>query len=138
MRRARGFSLLEVVAAMLLLAIAFAALMQVAGGAIRLSGSAADYSRAALWARSLLDGAFVLEPLQPGSRSGRFDGRYRWQLDVRPWRPAQEANAPPGPASPLVLYRLDLAVSWGAAGRERVARFSTLRVASAPANGNAP
>ncbi len=54
-RRVRGFSLLEVIAAILLLAIAFTALMKVAGGSISLTRNAADHSEAALWARSLLD-----------------------------------------------------------------------------------
>jgi general secretion pathway protein I len=130
MRRARGFSLLEMVAAMLLLALAFTALMQVAGGALRLAGNAGDHSRAALCARSVLDGAFVLEPLRPGSWSGRLGDDCRWQLDVRPWRPAAATQEPAAPDTPLGLYHLELRVRWGAQGHERTARFSTLRVAS--------
>src|SRR6185437_11931657 len=95
MKHQHGFSLLEVIAAMLLLAIAFAALMKVAGGAIALSRNAAAHDEAALWARSLLDSAFVTEPVAPGSRSGRFNDRYRWMLDVTPW---QVPGTPPGGA----------------------------------------
>lgn len=135
MRRQRGFSLLEVIAAMLLLAIAFAALMKVAGGAIALSRNAAAHDEAALWARSLLDGAYVAEPLQPGSRSGEFGHRYSWQLNVAPWNP-------PGPHpqnAMLQLYRLDLSMRWGSSAHPQVAHFSTLRVGGPPtAGGNAP
>jgi general secretion pathway protein I len=62
---ARGFSLLEVIAAMLLLAITFAALMKVAGGSMALTRNADDHSQAALWARSLLDTVDINAPLHP-------------------------------------------------------------------------
>ncbi len=121
--RQQGFSLLEVIAAMLLLAIAFAALMKVAGGAIALSRNAAAHDEAALWARSLLDSAFVTEPLVPGQRSGRFDERYRWTLDVTSWQvPGAQ------PSTSAQLYRLDLAVQWGSTAHPQVAHFDTLRL----------
>jgi general secretion pathway protein I len=128
-RHQGGFSLLEVIAAIMLLSIAFAALMKVAGASINLSQNAAEHSQAALYARSLLDSAFVGTPVTPGSRSGRFDPHYRWQLDVTRWNGAGAAT----PKSPLRLYQLDLDVLWGSAAHPRSAHFSTLRLAGPPA-----
>jgi general secretion pathway protein I len=138
--RVRGFSLLEVIAAVLLLAITFASLMRVAGSSLNLTARSAERSTAALWARSLLDSAFVLEPIRTGRSSGRFDQRYSWQLDVQPFQPAPVGAAPAGPqpqapASPLRLYRLDLDVLWKSAGHDYRARFSTLRVGGPPPQG---
>lgn len=124
--RANGFTLLEVLAAIALLGIAFAVLMQVAGGAIGLAGQAADASEAAMWARSKLDSAYVVDPLQPGRSAGQFDRKFRWQLDVTPWR-----TAPADDQSPLQLYQLDLQVSWGASAHPHTANFRTLRLLSA-------
>ncbi|MFK2905862.1 prepilin-type N-terminal cleavage/methylation domain-containing protein [Dyella ginsengisoli] len=134
-RRARGFSLIEVIAALLLLAITFTALMKVAGGAIGLTQHAAQRSEAAMWARSLLDSAFVTEPIRAGTSRGAFNKQYRWQLRVTPWNPAGK----PAPNVALQLYQLDLDVSWSGAGHDQVAHFSTLRLgashpAGAPAN----
>ena len=123
---AGGFTLLEVIAAIMLLAIAFTALMRVAGGSIRLSQNASNHSEAALWARSLLDTAFTTKPIQPGITSGRFDQRFRWQLAVTPWQPPA---APPN--TPLQLYQLDLEVMWGPPVHPYSAHFRTLRLASA-------
>ncbi|MDO1528945.1 prepilin-type N-terminal cleavage/methylation domain-containing protein [Fulvimonas sp. R45] len=125
-RRARGFSLLEVIVAILLLAVAFAALMRVAGGAAGLTRRAAAHDEAAMWARSLLDSAFVLDAPVPGVTEGRFDDGYRWRLQVSPWTPPGAA-----PDGALRLYRLDLDVSWGASSHPDHARFSTLRAVSA-------
>lgn len=128
-----GFSLLEVVAAILLLAIAFTALMRVAGGSIGLTNNASDYTRAALWARSLLDTVDAEGPLRPGRTEGQFDRQYRWRLTVAPWRPV-DAD-PQQPPSPLQVVKLDLDVLWGQGRSERSAHFSTLRMtAPQPSN----
>jgi general secretion pathway protein I len=119
-----GFSLLEVIAAIMLLAIAFAALMKVAGGSIALTQNAAGYSEAALWARGLLDSAFVGEPIKIGNSSGQFNNRYRWQLAVTPWNQAGNEL----PTATLHLYQLDLDVLWGPIGHPRSAHFRTLRL----------
>lgn len=132
-RSTHGFSLLEVVAAILLLAIAFTALMRVAGGSIGLTNNASDYTRAALWARSLLDTVDAEGPLRPGRTEGQFDRQYRWRLTVAPWRPV-DAD-PQQPPSPLQVVKLDLDVLWGQGRSERSAHFSTLRMtAPQPAN----
>ena len=120
----RGFSLLEMIAAMLLLAIAFVALMKVAGASISLTSNAAQYSDAAMWARGMLDGAFVGEPVRVGSSAGRFDRNFRWQLRVTPWHGAGRLP----PTAPLHLYQLDLDVLWGPPAHPRSAHFSTLRL----------
>lgn len=123
--RQRGFSLLEIIAAVLILAVAFTALMELAGGSMNLTARAAERSQAALWARSLLDSAFVLDPIRTGHTEGRFDDRYRWRLAVTPWTPPDAA--PDANQGMLRLYRLDLDVLWGPTAHERIAHFSTLR-----------
>jgi len=132
-RHARGFSLLEVIAAVMLLAIAFGALMEVAGGSIRLSQKASDYTQAALWARSKLDSSFVLEQIQPGMTQGNFDNRFRWRMQVTPWNVPN--TAPVGTPYAFRMYQLDLDVIWGSAPFERKAHFSTLRIGGGNAAG---
>ena len=127
MKRAAGFSLLEVIAAIMVLAITFGVLMEVAGGSIRLSRNAAEHTQASMWARTLLDTRFTFEPLKPGTSEGRFDSHYRWKLSVMPWTGPGVTVAPGG----LRMYRIDLDVLWGAQPSERSAHFSTLRIGSA-------
>ncbi|WP_426286470.1 prepilin-type N-terminal cleavage/methylation domain-containing protein [Luteibacter sp. E-22] len=126
--RQQGFSLLEVIAAIAVLAIAFAALMQVAGSSLSLTSRANERTQAALRARSLLDGAFVMEPVREGDSEGHFDDTYRWRMNVSRYQPPDEKPAADGFAA-AGMYRLDLDVIWGRGGDERHARFSTLRLA---------
>lgn len=82
-------------------------------------------------ARSLLDSAFVGEPLKLGHQSGQFDKQFRWTLDVTRWTGA--GLTPPMAA--LQLYQLDLDVIWGPATRTRSAHFRTLRLSGPVTDG---
>lgn len=131
-RTSRGFTLLEVIGAIAVLAIGFAVLLEATGASLALTRKAAVRTDVAAWARSKLDSAFVMQPPQPGVTHGQFDRRYHWQLAVTPWHPpAPRKGTHQAPyRDALQLYQLDLTVSWGAPGRVRHAHFRTLRVAA--------
>lgn len=112
----RGFTLIEVIVAFAVLALALAIVLGTLSNATRQVRWSDDAGRAALHAQSLLDDTGVVGTLVPGRSEGVFeDGRYRWTLEVEPWRepPAQgEAPRPVDPAAPRLL-RLALDVRWG-------------------------
>ncbi len=78
----RGFSLIEMVAAFLVFAIAIGVLMSVLTAAMRNTRLSSDYTMAALWAQSKLDVVGVGIPVEEGHSSGRFDEKYAWDLDI--------------------------------------------------------
>ena len=123
MAREKGFSLLETIAAILLLAVAFGAVMQVAGAAMHLTSTAQARSRAAMWADSKLEALGIVEPLSPGVTEGRFDKAFRWKLVVTP--AALDTTD-------LHLYRIDLDVLWGDSAQPARMRFTTLRLRDTP------
>jgi general secretion pathway protein I len=124
--RARGFSLLEVIAAVALLAICFGALMRVAGASLNLTSHASGYTQSALWASSLLDRIFVVDFPAEGTSQGSFDATYRWTMHIS--TPEDSLSVPTN--APLHLYRIDLDVSWSEAGRPLKSHFTTLRTVS--------
>ncbi len=144
MKRQRGFSLLEVILAFTLLAVALGILMAILGGGLTQVRGAADASVATLHAQSLLDEVGVLEAIEPGRRGGDFDdGRYRWEMDITEVEdpaPAgiSDPNAAPVetvgrqlPSMPL-LYRIQLDMAWGEDDLERRITFVTLRARTPP------
>jgi general secretion pathway protein I len=124
-------------------AIGFGVLLQILSTCLHTTAQAADYTRAALWAQSLLDVQGVGEPLRDGDFSGAFDDKYRWRLqvvrippqDIAPVASAVPAagntNAAPLQTTPVApsidLYKLQLDVSWGSIYLQHDARFVTLR-----------
>ncbi|MGY1425723.1 type II secretion system protein XpsI [Lysobacter sp. A289] len=135
-RRQRGYTLIEVIVAFALLAVALTLLLGTLSGAtsqVRWSG---DAGRAALHAQSLLDTVGVVAPVQPGQRHGEFDdGRYRWSLQVAVWRDPALAKMPVALSAPQLL-EVVLDVTWGDGGPRERLQMRTLRlVATEPADG---
>jgi general secretion pathway protein I len=140
----RGFTLIELVAAFVIFALGFGVLLQILGGALHTTSQSAEYTKAALWAQSLLDTQGIGEPLQEGSSSGRFDDHYSWQLNVAKYDPppvttttaalttSNAGGLITAPVTPLDLFQLDLVVSWGTQYLTHRARFSTVRVMNPP------
>ena len=127
----RGYTLLEVIIAFALLALAMALLLGTLSGSARQVRWSADAGRAALYAQSLLDQVGVAEPLSPGQQSGDFEeGRYRWTLGVAQWRDraAAAARQPVDIGGPQ-LFEITLAVEWGDGGPAQRFQLRSLRSA---------
>ena len=73
MRRARGYTLIEVIVAFAVLALALTLLLGTLSGASRQLRWADDAGRASLHAQSLIDQLGVGEALVPGQRQGEFE-----------------------------------------------------------------
>jgi len=136
-RHARGYSLIEVIVAFALLALALTLLLGTLSGATRQVRWSGDAGRAALHAQSLLAQVGVGEVLEPGQRDGEFDdGRYRWSLSIQPWRDAGLPASGGEDAAALQLYELSLDVQWGNDRSGQRLPLRTLRaVAPAAAGG---
>jgi len=127
--RQRGYTLIEVIVAFALLAGALTLLLGALSGAARQVRGAADAGRAALYAQSVMAQVGVGAPLRPGRTDGEFEnGRYRWAVDVQPWRdPARPADAPLDPAAPQML-EVRLGIEWGEGGPRERLLLRTLRL----------
>jgi general secretion pathway protein I len=146
-----GFTLIELVAAFVIFALGFGVLLQILGGALHTTSQSVDYSKAAMWAQTVLDTQGIGEPLQEGITSGRFDDQYGWELRISKYDPppAQTTVTPIGSADAnglitqavpsLDLFQLELVVSWGNRFLMHHAQFATVRVMNPPQlAGNVP
>lgn len=138
MKRQRGYTLLEVLVAFAVLALALTFLLGTLSGSTRQVRWSTDAARAALHAQSLLADVGVGQALQPGRDEGELeDGRYRWQLDVAPYvdplQPPTVAEDPFG--ARLMALRLELA--WGDGSRGQRLVVESLRLVH-PEPGGAP
>ena len=120
----RGFTLLEVLVALTILALAIVTLMQLSSQGLRLLHLSDDYQQAVLVADRVARSADVLEA---GVQAGR-EGRFEWERRVALMPVPEELVAGAGPE--LRLYALTVAVRWG--GR-RTLELASLRTVAGPA-----
>lgn len=136
-RGQRGFTLIEVIVAFALLALALTLLLGSLSGATRQVRQAQDSTRATLHAQSLLAQLGTGEALQPGRKEGRFDGgRYEWVLQVAPYADPLAARALRDATAPQ-LMDVQLDVRWGERAAQSL-RWRTLRLAPRDINQAAP
>jgi general secretion pathway protein I len=127
MREARGFTLLEVLIAFIIAALALGMMFDVAVVSLRGSRRAARYEEAVVRARSHLAMATEGGSLMPGTWDGD-DGRgYRWHIHVTPL--AEAASRPvAGPAIPLALYAMSVAITWSEGEQTHEVRLDTEQI----------
>jgi general secretion pathway protein I len=132
--RADGFSLIEVLAAFVVLALVGTALFRLFSGALANVSLADEYSRATLFAESRIAAMGVESTLREGTDQGTSDdNRYTWSSRVEAYKPPPEARpqldlAPD--TSPLRLWRLVVEVRWpGNMGNERTIALTTVKAA---------
>lgn len=104
-----GFTLLEVLVAVAILAVALTALFQAFAGGLGGARHAEAATRAGLIARSLLDRVGADLPLVQGVRQGDASDGYTWSLGISPRRDQKGARV----NSPLELYDVEATVIWG-------------------------
>jgi general secretion pathway protein I len=124
-----GFTILEVLVAFVVLALALAALMQIFSGGLREAQVADEYARATLVAQSKVAGVAAVDKLEEGESRGTEDG-FAWTLLVAPYDERDEAPEADRNLSPNVgvrLLKVESDVAWRAAdGRDRHVRLATL------------
>lgn len=114
-----GFTLLEVVIAVAILAAGVAALAALMRGSTSLSGGARDVTTATLYASQRLEEALLVPNPGVGETSGAFDAKYRWTLSAEPV--AAEADAP------VEGTRFRVVVRWDDGARPRSVELASER-----------
>jgi general secretion pathway protein I len=128
----RGFSVLEVLVAFIIVALVVTALFQLFGGALRNASGAGDWTRALLVAQSRLALEASTQPLRETTDAGtEADGRIAWRASVTPYTPP-DPNPDLEQASssmPTRLYRISVDVTFaGEDGKPRSLSLSTMRI----------
>ena len=122
----RGFTLLEVLVALTILAVAIVACMQLSSQGLRLLHLSDDYQQAVILADRVARAADVVAE---GVDAGQED-RFQWERRVRLVPVPEELT--PGAGPQLRLYALTVAVRWGRGRTLELASLRTVMQTTAP------
>ena len=143
----RGFTLLEVLLAAVLMGSVFVAVVSVMSQSLRNIERMAPHETAMRHAREVMTEELVREQLTAEHSSGRFDDGFRWDVEIQPYEVVATTGAsagalpqlamnrpdapPPAPGS-LGLFRIRVQIAWGEEGRERTYAVETSQWAKWP------
>ncbi|WP_299203951.1 type II secretion system protein [uncultured Amphritea sp.] len=103
----RGFSLLEVLVAMVIAALTLGVILNLFSGAAKSAAINSDYRNAVQVAESTLE-QLASDPLRSNDLEGH-ESRYRWRASITPWETGAEQTV----RYPFILYQIEVQVSWG-------------------------
>ncbi|MBE0623368.1 MAG: prepilin-type N-terminal cleavage/methylation domain-containing protein [Burkholderiales bacterium] len=132
--RARGFSLLEVLVAFVILVLALAVIMRIFSQGMSRVGESENYARAVMLAESKLAQLGAGIPLEEGELSGESEDALHWQVRLAGYEADQpvaaRAGEPARAVLPVRLLQVEVQVSWdGDQSGPRSIRQVTLRLA---------
>ena len=137
MKSNRGFTLLEVLMAVGLLAVISALVISTMSGGLRQIRWSSQASEASMHAQSLLDTIGTMEAIEPGSKLGDWDdGKFRYQLDIKvvtdPSIADDAQSSQIEAVNPPVLYQINLLVNWGNNKAQEQLRFVSYKARQPP------
>jgi prepilin-type N-terminal cleavage/methylation domain-containing protein len=129
----KGFTLLEVIVALIIAGMAAMALYEATGSALQATQAAARYDQAIIRAKSRLAAATHGTKLTPGDWRGDDGGGFQWRLRVAPLATAlvgPNGGARPGTGAsmPVVLYSVSVWIGWNDGRTVRDVRLDSEQV----------
>lgn len=125
-RHQRGFSLIEVLVAFVIMALTLSVLFQVFGTGLRTTSTADAYVQAGMLAQARLALAADQPPLQASYEQGRFEGTpFGWEQIIVP---VDEGGFGVSAIDGFETYQVAVRVFWPAGRGERELTLSTLRL----------
>jgi general secretion pathway protein I len=122
-RPGRGFTLIEILIAFAILAVAFAGLLRAFSSGLQATTKAERYAEAVLLARSLLERVGSEIVIQAGEQSGRGADGTAWSIRMRPLEATRAINEQDD--SPFMPYEVAVTV---AVPRQQPITLTTLRL----------
>jgi len=113
-----GFTLIEVVVAMAILAIGLTVIIELFAGGLRLGRTSVEYTKAVNYARMKMEEITVKEAMEEGREEGTFDDTYRWQVDVKRVEILSGENKIEL-KPPAELFQVKVNILWKSGSKER-------------------
>lgn len=121
----RGFTLIEILVATMILSIALTVIMQLFSGGLRSARLSQDYTRGVFHAREKMEEILLADDVSTEAADGVFDDGYRWQTGVELVDTKEgEATEP----LPVDTYLVTVRVSWPSGVREKKFELNTLKL----------
>lgn len=111
-----GFTLLEVMVALAVLAVGIVSVLELFGGSLRLDVKASRRTQAVIYAQNVMDRLLAQNSLRDGQEAGELPGGYSWRAQIQEIHPdAERTQLQPNRQSPTDFFHLkeiEVGVYW--------------------------
>lgn len=120
----KGFTLLETLVALSVLAISLGVIYQIFGTSLRNMQYAKEYSYAQLFAESKISELGKGIPIAEGTFGGKIDDKYLWEISIVP-----ESSLNHSEKSIIHAYKVLFNIQWDSYGKDRSIKVLTYKLA---------
>ncbi len=120
-----GFTLMEIMVAVMVLAITLTVILQLFSGGLKAERLSEDYTRAVYCARSTMETLLLYEEMTPETLTGECDGGFFWQAGISSLAPEEKIKT----RNNLVPFRVDLEVNWSPGRGGKKFKLATIHLA---------
>jgi len=131
--KAAGFTLLEVLVALVIAALGLVVMFQAGGAGLLAVTTSSRADEAVERAQSHLAAIGHDVALLQGTSTGDDGGGYRWSLRIAPVASRQQREPNPGASVTMTLFDVEVAISWEGGGHRRSVVLKTRRLGTAVA-----
>lgn len=115
----KGFTLIEILVAMSILAISLVVVLQLFSGGLKSGRLSEEYTRGIFYAREKMDEILLAEKLTEGVISGEFDDGFKWRAEARHLDIAAAEDV----RLPFGAFNIKVDVSWPEGEQEEAKHF---------------
>lgn len=124
----RGFTLIEVLTAMMILAISMVTIFQLFSDGLKGAKLSNEYTQAIFFAKAKMEDVLLADGLAEGETEGMITEGIQWRLRIVPFE--NEMDSMPPPRRPLTqLFQVSVDIAWGVGEHQRTFTLSTLHLA---------
>jgi len=119
-----GFTLIEILVAISILAISLVVILQLFSGGLKSSRLSDEYTRGIFHAREKMGEILLSKEVSAGETEGEFSDSFRWKCQIEPIEDVEEGEE----KMPFNMFNIRVDIVWDAGGKEKRFQVSTIKI----------
>jgi len=119
-----GFTLIEILVAISILAISLVVILQLFSGGLKSSRLSDEYTRGIFHAREKMGEVLLSKEVSAGETEGEFSDSFRWKCQIELIESVEEDEE----KLPFNMFNIKVDIIWDAGGKEKRFQVSTIKI----------
>jgi len=119
-----GFTLIEILVAISILAISLVVILQLFSGGLKSSRLSDEYTRGIFHAREKMGEVLLSKEVSAGETEGEFSDSFRWKCQIELIESVEEDEE----KLPFNMFNIKVDIIWDVGGKEKRFQVSTMKV----------